>query len=97
MESGKIPNDAITASSIWSSFYEARFGRLRNNNCWSPSRSDSSNSWHQVDFGKVTFVTSVATQGASYKSNKWIRTYSISYSNNGTTWLDYYENGSIKV
>ncbi|XP_046862238.1 lactadherin-like [Xenia sp. Carnegie-2017] len=100
MENGKIPDSAITASSEYASAYLAPFARLRNTKSlkcsWAPTGSNRMNSWHQVNFGKNTIITGVATQG-SCQSNEWAKTYSISYSNDGKNWSSYKENGSIKI
>lgn len=47
--------------------------------------------WIQVDLGKVTTVTGIATQGASdgMKINAWVSRYNIQYSNDGKTFHKY--------
>ena len=42
----------------------------------------------QVDLGQVKTVTGVATQGDP-SSDKWVKTYFISYSYDSLSWLNY--------
>ena len=48
----------------------------------------------QVDLGYTVSVTGVATQGAS-DSQDWVRSYQLSYSDDGSSWLSYYETGNF--
>ena len=100
MESGKIPDSAITASSKWSTRWEAYYGRLRKriSGCaWlAASGSDPTKSWLQVDFGAKTIVTGVATQG-SCTEVQWAKSYVIWYSDDAVNWKYYSENGARKV
>ena len=53
-------------------------------------------SWHQVDFGHITHVTGVATQGNCVNSEH-VKSYMILYSGNNTKWTQYRESGTSKV
>ncbi len=99
MQSGKIPNNAITASSFYDGTYKPWYGRLNTNtgHCsWTTTEAGRSNSWFQVDLGQLTSVTGIATQG-SCKVNEWTKSYSVSYSTDGKKWRDYQESGYKKV
>ena len=48
----------------------------------------------QVDFGSLRKVTRVATQGAS---SFFVTRFQLKFSNNSIEWLDYTENGIVKV
>ena len=101
MESGKITDAQITASSILNSFYLPQNGRLNKkvDGCaWTTTLAGKSGSWHQVDFGQITHVTGVATQGR-FDNSERVKSYMISYSNNNnnTKWTYYSESGSKKV
>ncbi|XP_028412152.1 lactadherin-like [Dendronephthya gigantea] len=100
MQSGKIPDSAITASSTYSTSYHPNFARLKKSGgacCWAPTAAGRVGSWLQVDLGQKTAVTGFATQGECYGSQEWAISYSIAYSNNGNNWTDYKESGTVKV
>ena len=89
MESGKIPDSAITASSEYESDYLATYaGRLnyaKDGCAWTTKWDKKENAWLQVDLGKIMLVASVATQGrCSY--GHWTTSYLFSYGNDGQTW-----------
>ena len=99
MKSGKIPDDAITASSIYSSSYKPNYARLTKvgSSCsWTPNGAGRVGSWLQVDLGQLTTVTGIATQGTCY-SGEWAKSYSVSYSNEPSSWTPYKESGNVKV
>lgn len=82
MENLQIPNSAITASSSWpGSAYLPYKGRLNSKEGWFAYYQDT-NQWFQVDFGGVTQVTGISTQGYSYL-DRWVTSYTLSYSNTG--------------
>ena len=99
MQSGKILDSAITASSVYGSRYKPYFGRLKKsaNLCsWTPTEAGRVGSWLQVDLGRKTTITGLATQGSCY-GGEWPTSYSLSYSNDGFNWTDYEESGNAKV
>jgi hypothetical protein len=99
MESGKIPDSAITASSFYSSNHKPSNGRLNKDIgycAWTTTRGGRVDSWFQVDLGKLATVTGIATQG-SCKANEWTTSYSLSYSTNGQSWTAYKSAGITKV
>ena len=105
MESGKILDKQITASSEWSAHHAAHQGRLnfqevveggvlKKSGSWSALISDQ-NQWLQVDLLRQEIITSVATQGRNKhplwkKNNQWVKSYKLQYSNNGAN-LEYYK------
>ena len=100
MKSGKISDNAITASSTHSVSYKPSFGRLTRvggSGCsWTPTGAGRVGSWLQVDLGQLTTVTGIATQGTCY-SSEWAKSYSVSYSNEPNSWTPYEESGNVKV
>ena len=82
MENGRIPNSAITASTIWSEYYAAYYGRLNSERGWFAGTQDV-HQWLQVDFGEVTQVTAISTQGYNSALNRYVKSYTLSYSNTG--------------
>ena len=98
MESGKIVDSQITASSIYSSSYEAHFGRLNvqaGQTCWAAGGLDL-NQWLQVDFLLNVTLCKVATQGR-HNYPQWVESFSLSYSMDGSTFENYKQCGEDKV
>ena len=100
MESGEIPDTAITASLTYHTSYKPSHARLvrGGSSCsWAPTDAGSIGSWLQVDLGQLTTVTGIETQGTCYSSTEWAKTYSVSYSNEPNSWTPYEESGNVKV
>ena len=89
MQSGDIPDSAITASSSANAVsYAPSVGRLHflsagsgRYGSWAAG-ANNAQQWFQVDFGSWTKVKAVATQGRQ-DSNQWVKTFSMSYSYDG--------------
>ena len=94
MESKKIPDNEITASSTYAGGYYPYYVRPGSNKCWYPENGKQKNSWIQVDLGKLTRFTGLETQGCS---SDWTKTYSLTFSTDGKRWFNYEENGAPKV
>ena len=109
MESGKILDKQITASSEWDSIHAAHQGRLnfqevveggvaRKSGSWKALTRDQ-NEWLQVDLlREESVVTSVATQGRNRNPfwgphSQWVKSYKLQYSNNGVD-FEYYKDAS---
>lgn len=99
MQSGRIKNSAIKASSQFDAKHAAYLARLMNRrrkNLWGAwvSRHNSYNEWIQVDLGRAMKVTGVATQGRE-EANQYVRAYYVLYSSDGLKfakvkeWWDY--------
>jgi hypothetical protein len=100
MASGKIPDDAITASSTYDNRHKpgyARLTRVGKSCCWTPTNAGRVGSWLQVDLGQLTTVTGIATQGTCYNHIEWAKSYSVSYSNEPNSLTPYEESGIVKV
>ncbi|XP_057713821.1 neuropilin-2a isoform X1 [Corythoichthys intestinalis] len=101
MESGKISDDQISAST---SFYDNRWlprqARLNNNdNAWTPSE-DSSKEYIQVDLQFLKVLTGIATQGAVSKETQksyFVTTFKLEVSTNGEDWMIYRHGKNHKV
>ena len=103
LENGKISDAQITASSEWNPNHGATNARLNfqahegKTGAWS-ARSNDMNQWLQVDFRQQAEVTGIRTQGrGNCGCNQWVKSYTISYSNDGCTFYSYRQNGNIKV
>ena len=106
MESGKILDKQITASSVANAFHAAQQGRLnfqevveggvaKKSGSWSARKNDK-NQWLQVDLlRQESVLTSVATQGRNRNPlwgphKQWVQSYKLQYSNNGVD-FEYYK------
>ena len=101
MESRAISDVQISASSQWDANHAAIQGRLNfqagggKQGGWS-AKANNQNQWLQVDLGKVRKVTHLATQGRNGNS-QWVKSYKVEFSNNGSTFQFYKEQGADKV
>ena len=98
MESGKIEDYRITASSVWNAQHGAANARLnfaKNSGSWSSRRNDL-NQWLQVDFKYTATITDILIQGRG-RLNQWVRSYTVSYSNDGHSFNPYQRSGKTKV
>jgi len=96
MKSGKIPNSAITATTSYNQYYgpeRARLNTVKTGSfigAWVPKTSDIGQ-WIQVDLGKITKITRLATRGRE-DASQWVKSYSITYSVEGGPFLPYNNN-----
>ncbi|XP_074520421.1 neuropilin-2-like isoform X1 [Halichoeres trimaculatus] len=101
MESGKISDDQISAST---SFYDNRWlprqARLNNDdNAWTPSE-DSNKEYIQVDLHFLKVLTGIATQGAVSKETQksyYVTTFKLEVSTNGEDWMVYRHGKNHKI
>ena len=99
MESRAIPNSAVTASSTWGSRHEPWQARLNNakksqsTGSWS-ARKNVVGQWLQIDLGKETVVTKMATQGRPSDHRQWVFSYKIRLSLDGANWNAHRSDGS---
>ncbi|EDO38052.1 predicted protein, partial [Nematostella vectensis] len=105
MEDGSIPDSSITASSTWHTpGHDSHHARLNNQpvagqhiGAWAATGGNKGE-YLQVDLGRVTWVTHVATQGRPTSNSQWVTEYTVEYSLRGDQWQSYQdENGVIKV
>ena len=102
MESGHLPDSALSASTSHGANYIPQFSRLNKipasgkAGAWC-ARTSNVNEWLQVYFGRETTVSKVATQGR-YDSDNWVTSYSLSYSVDGSHWAWYrLVDGNVQV
>ena len=100
-ESGVIADSQITASSEWDVYHGPKRARLYTKEAgvgigtgaW-VSLANDLNQWLQVDLGKNTPVTHVATQGRnSYSPGQWVTRYKLQFSDDGVSFLFYKKQG----
>ena len=94
---GYILDSQLTASSELNAHTPAKNGRLNYTagSSWCASTSDS-NPYLQIDLQTLHIICAVSTQGNS-QADQWVETYTLNSSTDGTTWIDYNENGQVKV
>ncbi|KAG9349604.1 hypothetical protein JZ751_028052 [Albula glossodonta] len=98
MESGRISNHQITASSTASSWFSgpwhpwlARLNKLGAVNAWQ-AKNNNMQQWLQVELKDVKKITGIVTQGAkSLGSEMYVTEYTLEYSKDGKTWTKYKE------
>ena len=101
MESRAISDTAIKSSSQRSRGHGPIYSRLHTQTCcnhdgaWLASINDAT-PWLQVDFSKEMKITGIATQGRQ-NMDSWVKTYSLSYGNDGSNFVNFTESGSLKV
>lgn len=100
MESGAISDSQLTASSELNSYHAIRRARLHTKETDAYSRgswvsaTNDLNQWYQVDLGKITPVTHVATQGRnSFSPTQMVTKYKLQFSDDGTSFLFYKKQG----
>ena len=100
MESGKIKNEQITASTFLKHYepYEGRLN-LKGGRGWYPEYNRQTE-YLQIDFKRAINITAVATQGKSNVKGMldvYVKEYKLSLSDNGKNWKEYTENDTTKV
>uniref|UniRef100_A0A8C5L535 Coagulation factor V n=1 Tax=Jaculus jaculus TaxID=51337 RepID=A0A8C5L535_JACJA len=102
METGKIENKQITASSFkkswWGDYWEPSHARLNAQgrvNAWQ-AKANNNRQWLQVDLLKVKKITAISTQGCkSLTSEMYVKSYTIQYSDHGVQWKPYRQKSSM--
>ena len=102
MESGLLPNSAITASSVYGTSkhgaWLARLNNVPNGTFWGSwsANLNEAGQWLQIDLGEERLLTNFATQGRP-SSPQWVTSYTILFSSDSVKWEEYKENGVEKV
>ncbi|XP_034522596.1 coagulation factor V [Ailuropoda melanoleuca] len=102
MESGKIENNQITASSFkkswWGDYWEpfrARLNAQGRVNAWQ-AKANNNKQWLQIDLLKIKKITAIVTQGCkSLSSEMYVKSYTIHYSDQGMEWKPYRQKSSM--
>ena len=101
MQDGRINKGMITASSMYNHYYGPWSARLQARNYGSTrggwiAKYRNTHQWLQIDLGITTRVKRIATQGR-YDANQWVKSYSVSYSNNGVRFFPVRHGRRVKV
>uniref|UniRef100_G1PBL7 Coagulation factor V n=1 Tax=Myotis lucifugus TaxID=59463 RepID=G1PBL7_MYOLU len=102
MESGKIEDAQITASSFkkswWRDYWEPSRARLNAQgrvNAWQ-AKANNNKQWLQIDLLKIKKITAIVTQGCkSLSSEMYVRSYAVHYSDQGVEWKPYRQKSSM--
>ena len=85
------------SSSSWKCMTKPEQARIHNNGDCHASWCGRVNDWLQIDLGGEYSVSAIQTQGAEDHYG-FVKIYTLSYQiSGGTSWVDYHENGIIKV
>ena len=102
-EEGIIKDSQIMSSSEYSKIFPAKYGRLNfqgrhgEKATWI-AKSNNDQEWLQVDLQHEVDLTGVSSQGrGDCGCDRWVESYTVSYSSNGTYFIDFKQNGDIKV
>ena len=101
LQSGRLRNHMITASSYWDANHAAHLARLhgrrrgRYMGAWS-SKYKNRYQWLQVDFGGAAKIIRISTQGRQ-DANQWVTQYYVSHSLDRVHFSEYKERNSRKV
>lgn len=94
MESGSIPDQAITFNNTYGG-YEQHKGRLGlPQSTW--CGNDAQSGYMQINLQHIYRICAVATQGAG-QDNYFLSRYVLQLTADGVTWDFYQENNSLKV
>ena len=101
MQSGRLKNHMITASSKWDVNHAAHLARLhyrrrgRFMGAWS-ARYNTRYQWLQVYFGGAAKIIRICTQGRQ-DANQWVTQYYITHSMDRVHFSEYKERNTRKV
>ncbi|XP_078790299.1 contactin-associated protein-like 4 isoform X2 [Oryzias latipes] len=91
-----LPQSSFRSSSQLSSSHAPGFAKLNRRDGaggWSPLISDR-HQWLEIDLGKRTRITAIATQGR-YGSSDWLTSYLLMFSDTGHNWKQYRQEDSL--
>ena len=88
IQAGEFNDGEIAASSMSKNFSST--------DAWCPPKVDE-NQYIQVDLSRKTELTKIATQGESGSKDRFVKTFSLLYSDNGKKWEQYGDKGAEKV
>lgn len=101
LQSGRLKNHLVTASSQWDKYHAAFLARLhwqrrgRYMGAWS-ARHNNRYQWLQLDFGGWAKIIRLATQGRQ-DTDQWVTQYYVRHSLDGIRFVDYQERNTRKV
>lgn len=100
MENSSIISDEYLSASHHSWNHHARYGRLNYiGEAWlAVERDREPGTFLQISIGRqLSIITAVATQGIKGNVKAWSLTYKLRFSAWGDEWMDYIDDGKVKV
>ena len=102
MQNGLIPGSAITSSTTFNfstgpsnARLNQQKSKVKNQGGGWTAQIKNKHQWLQVDVGRLTNITQIATQGRADK-DEWVTSYTLSFSRDGLNFTEY-ENENSKV
>ena len=101
MGDGRVTRDMLHASSMYNQYYGPWSARLQARNHgnlrggW-VAKYRNTNQWLQIYLGVATRVKRIATQGR-YDANQWVKSYTVSYGDNGVQFFPVKQGNKLKV
>ena len=95
LSSDKFVVGQLASSSIHTMSFNSPFVRMNEPNCWAANYHDN-DPWIEVDFLAPTKVCSIDSLGRENK-NQYVKTFTVSFSNDGLNYQFYEEDGHRKV
>ena len=101
IQSGRLKNSQITASSMWDKYHAPFLGRLKRVRTgrymggWA-ARHNNHHQWIQFDLRRVIKLTMIATQGRKLVK-QWVTRYTISHSVDCVHFVPYKQRDRLKV
>jgi len=85
-----LPNSAFSASSYFRNAgdhgpWQAKYTSTAKSN-WSANKNDG-NQWLQIDLGGLARVQAIGTKGRHNNLAQWVKSYRLSYSQDGANWF----------
>lgn len=93
-----LSEGAFSASSFWQNHQgykpaNAKFSFTTTESNWSAG-SNNPNQWLQVDLGYNAVIRAIGTKGRCTRAQQWVTSYKLSYSEDGSNWKFYKQNGA---
>lgn len=101
LQSGRLNNRLISASSQWDNYHAAFLARLNWNRrgrymgAWS-AKHNNRYQWLQINFGRAAKIIRIATQGRA-DADQWVTQYYVMHSLDGIRFEEYKERNSRRV
>ena len=101
LQSGRLNNRMITASSHWDNYHAAFLARLNWNRrgrymgAWS-AKHNNRYQYLQINFGKAAKIIRIATQGRA-DADQWVTQYYCMHSLDGIRFVEYKERNNRRV
>ena len=101
LQSGRLNNRQVTASSQWDKYHGSFLARLNWRRrgsyfgAWS-AKHNNRYQWLQLNFGKAAKIIRLATQGRQ-DADQWVTQYYVKHSLDGIRFVEYKERNNRKV